>query len=69
MRAKLKAELEDTEHRIDSVKEDINTADGLINSTNDETVKKMLRFEKDRHTTKLHELTAKRDDIKSKLNK
>ena len=69
MRAKLKAELDDTEKRIDSVKEDINTAEGLINYTNDETIRKMLCFEKDRNTTKLHELTAKRDYIKSKLNK
>lgn len=66
-RAQLKADLEVVENGIKDVKDDVESADKAMNATNDEGIRKMLRFTKDQHVAKLHELEAKRDLIKSQI--
>ena len=68
-RAQIKAELEEVEHGIKDVKDDIDSADTALNSCTDEGVRKMLRFTKEQHVSKLNQLTAKRDSLKVQLGK
>lgn len=68
-RAQLKSDLETVEHAIKDVSEDVDSADKAMLATNDEGIRKMLRFTKDQHVAKLHELEAKRDLIKTQLSK
>jgi hypothetical protein len=66
-RAQLKADLEEVENGIKDVKDDVDSAEKAMNSTNDEGIRKMLLFTKNQHIAKLHELEAKRDLLKSQI--
>lgn len=68
-RAQLKGDLDEVEHAIKDVKDDIDSADTALNSCSDEGVRKMLRFTKEQHVSKLNQLTAKRDNLKLQLGK
>lgn len=68
-RAQLKGDLDEVEHAIKDVKDDIDNADTALNSCSDESVRKMLRFNKEQHVSKLNQLTAKRDSLKAQLGK
>ena len=63
----LKAKLEDLEHFIADVKDDITNDDTSLQSSADEGFRRMIKIQKDQHVAKLHKLEAERDSVKTQL--
>ena len=68
-RKALKSRLEELEHFIGDVKEDIANDDMTIQSASDEGLRRMVKLQKDQHVAKLTKFQSEADSIKAKLSK
>lgn len=68
-RKALKSRLEELEHFIGDVKDDIANDDMTIQSASDEGLRRMVKLQKDQHVAKLNKFQSEADSIKTKLSK
>lgn len=67
-RKEIKAKIDDLEHFIADVKDDIANDDMTIQSASDEGLRRMAKLQKDQHVAKLTKFQQQVDSLKSKLS-
>ena len=68
-RQAIKSKIEDLEHFISDVKDDIANDDMTIQSASDEGLRRMAKLQKDQHTAKLNKFETEVRSLKSQLSK
>ena len=68
-RKEIQAKIDDLEHFIGDVKDDITNDDMTIQSASDEGLRRMAKLQKDQHTAKLNKFEAEIQTLKAQLSK